>query len=114
MSLTLKIPLWDGEESENLIGQRTFETIDEEMALPLISEAVDDLVPDMTSATTPSPFDVTQYSSEFSSTYVPWKLFDKNRSSNSRWIAANGTTSGWFILDCGVAGLKISRYSISQ
>lgn len=61
-----------------------------------------DVLPTMTSNTTPSPYVVTS-SSKFSTSYEPWNVFSKtNTGEKDSWISESGKTSGWIQIDLNV------------
>jgi len=70
-----------------------------------------DLIPNMSDATTPSPF-VASASGTYT-TYYPWKAFDGSASSTDSWVVAS--TTPWLRIDFGLVSAKwcVMGYSLT-
>ncbi|MFE6075799.1 discoidin domain-containing protein [Paenibacillus sp. NPDC057886] len=67
------------------------------------------IIPTMTSNTTPSPI-VVSSSTQYSATFAPWKAFDG--SFGTHWMTSAGV-QGWVKIDLG-SQKKLGRYSLSS
>lgn len=66
----------------------------------------------MTSDTTPSPYK-TSSSSQYNSSYQPWKAFDGNSTDSTRaWLTSTNVRTGWIQLDFG-DNKKVNTLDIS-
>lgn len=67
------------------------------------SDSFNDVTPVMKSNTAPSPYVVTA-SSSYNNSYLPWKAFNgTNTNSIDSWMTANGTITGWLMIDLAIA-----------